>query len=124
MGCIYKRGKTYWINYSRNGRPYFESSGSKKHEDAKRLLRLREGDIARGVPVTSQIGRMRFQEAADDLLTDYLVNKRRSYANVERRVRLGLEPFFSRSADDPHHHRGRPALRAGSARGGGRQREH
>jgi len=94
MGCIYKRGKTYWIKYSRNGRPYFESSGSKKHEDAKRLLRLREGDIARGVPVTSQIGRMRFQEAADDLLTDYRVNKRRSYANVERRVRLGLEPFF------------------------------
>lgn len=47
MGCIYKRGKTYWIKYSRNGRPYFESSGSKKHEDAKRLLRLREGDIAR-----------------------------------------------------------------------------
>ena len=94
MGCIYKRGATWWIKYSRNGRPYFESSGSKKKEEATRLLRLREGDIARGVPVTSQIGRMRFQEAADDLLTDYRVNKRRSYANVERRVRLGLEPFF------------------------------
>ena len=60
MGCIYKRGATWWIKYSRNGRPYFESSGSTKHEDAKRLLRLREGDIARGVAVTPRIGRIRF----------------------------------------------------------------
>ena len=94
MGCIYQRGQVYWIKYSREGRAYYESSGSQKHEDAKRLLRLREGDIERGVPVTPRIGRMRFQEAAADLLTDYVVNKRRSYANVERRVRLGLEPFF------------------------------
>ena len=48
MGCIYQRGRVYWIKYSRAGRAYFESSGSTKHEDAKRLLRLREGDIARG----------------------------------------------------------------------------
>ncbi len=94
MGCIYKRGATYWIKYSREGRAYYESSGSKKHEDAKRILRLREGDIERGVPVTPRIGRMRFEEAADDLLTDYLVNKRRSSDGVKRRIRLGLEPFF------------------------------
>jgi hypothetical protein len=94
MGCIYKRGKTWWIKYSRNGRGYYESSGSRKHEDAKRLLRLREGDIERGVPVTPKAGRMRFQEAADDLLTDYQINKRRSYADVKRRIDIGLEPFF------------------------------
>ena len=47
MGCIYKRGTVWWVKYSRSGRAYFESSGSKKHEDAKRLLRLREGDIAK-----------------------------------------------------------------------------
>ena len=63
MGCIYKRGRIYWIKYSRSGRGYYESSGSKKHEDAKRLLRLREGDIERGVAVTPRIGRMRFEEA-------------------------------------------------------------
>ena len=47
MGCIYKRGTTYWIKYSRNGRPYFESARSTKKEEATRILRLREGDIAR-----------------------------------------------------------------------------
>ena len=34
MGCIYKRGTTYWIKYSRNGRPNFKTLGSQKHEDA------------------------------------------------------------------------------------------
>ena len=94
MGCIYQRGRVYWIKYSREGRAFYESSGSKKHDDAKRLLRLREGDIERGVPVTPRIGRMRFREAADDLLSDYQVNKRKSLADVKRRIDLGLEPFF------------------------------
>ena len=94
MGCIYKRGKIYWIKYSRAGRGYYESSGSRKHGDAKRLLRLREGDIERGVPVTPKVGRVTFEEAAEALVTDYRVNGRRSIDHVQRRVRLGLEPWF------------------------------
>ncbi|MFC1815162.1 hypothetical protein ACFL0M_04300 [Thermodesulfobacteriota bacterium] len=46
MGTVYKRGKTYWIKYYRNGKPYYESSGSKKDADAKRLLKKREGEIS------------------------------------------------------------------------------
>ena len=38
MGMIYKRGKTYWVKYYRNGKPYYESSKSHKETDAKRLL--------------------------------------------------------------------------------------
>ena len=94
MGCIYKRGKVYWIKYSRAGRGYYESSGSTKHEDAKRLLRLREGDNERGVPVTPKVGRVTFEEAAAALLTDYRVNGLRSYDHVKRRLDLGLEPWF------------------------------
>jgi len=30
MGSIYKRGKTFWIQYYRNGKPYRESTKSKK----------------------------------------------------------------------------------------------
>ena len=48
MGSIYKRGKTYWIKYYRNGKPYRESSESKKEADAKRLLKKREGEISNG----------------------------------------------------------------------------
>ena len=122
MGCLYQRGKTWWIKYSRNGRPYFESSHSKKKEEAKRLLRLREGDIARGVPVTSRIGRMRFEEAAEDFLTDYQINKRKSYADVKRRIAIGLGPWFQRrrmtqitTADVQHYVQARQAGGAANA---------
>ena len=43
MGHIYKRGRIYWIKYYRNGKPYRESTRSKKEADAKRLLKRRDG---------------------------------------------------------------------------------
>ena len=39
MGSIYKRGEVYWVKYYRNGKPYRESTKSKKEADAKRLLK-------------------------------------------------------------------------------------
>ena len=58
------------------------------------LLRLREGDIAKGVPVSPKIGQLRFEEAAQDILADYTTNARRSTNTVERRLRLHLAPCF------------------------------
>ena len=105
MGSTYKRtwkdkdGTVHqcdilWIKYYRNGKAYRESSGSAKESDAKRLLRLREGDIARGVPITPKVGRMKFDELADDVVNDYLINGRRSLKQLEIRFRLHLLPFF------------------------------
>jgi len=99
MGSTYKRtwkdkdGTVHqcdilWIKYYRNGKAYRESSGSAKESDAKRLLRLREGDIARGVPITPKVGRVKFDELADDVLNDYLINGRRSLKQLEIRFRL------------------------------------
>jgi hypothetical protein len=48
MGMIYKRGNTFWIKYYRNGKPFYESSGSDKETDAKKLLKSREGSIVDG----------------------------------------------------------------------------
>lgn len=94
MGCIYRRGTTWWIKYSRNGRQNFESSGSERKEDATNLLRLREGDIARGVPVSAKIGRLRFEEARDDFLNERRVNSRGSLKKLEARIANHLTPFF------------------------------
>jgi hypothetical protein len=44
----------------RNGRPMRESSETDKESEAKKLLKLRQGDIARGVPVTPRIDRVTF----------------------------------------------------------------
>jgi integrase len=94
MGELRQRGAVWWVRYYRNGRRHEESSGSTKKGDAERLLKLREGDVARGVPITPQVGRLRFDDAVADVVTDYRINGKRSLAHVERRVKLHLEPAF------------------------------
>lgn len=85
----------YWIKYSRGGKSYAQSSGSKLKGDAKKLLQVVEGDIAHGKPVTPKIGKFTFENGAKDLLLDYSNNGRRSYAVVERRIRKHLTPYFA-----------------------------
>jgi integrase len=94
MGMTYKRGTVWWVKYYRNGRPIRESSHSNKEADAINLLKLREGDIAHGLPVNPKLNRIRFDEAAEDLKTEYAVNGRRSADELERRIRLHLLPYF------------------------------
>jgi integrase len=44
--------------------------------------------------VTPKVGRLKFEEAAADLLNDYTTNGKKSLVVVERRVRKHLAPFF------------------------------
>src|SRR5258708_30547877 len=94
MGMLYKRGAVWWIKYDRNGRGLRESSHSTKEGDARRLLKVREGDIEHGLPVDPKLNRIRFEEAAEDLKTEYAVNGRRSADELERRIRLHLIAHF------------------------------
>jgi integrase len=96
MGMIYKRGAVWWIKYYRDGKPLYETSGSAKHDDAKDLLKRREGDVARGVPVTPKVQRITIDELLADVVTDYKVNGKRSIADLERRIDLHLTPYFGR----------------------------
>jgi len=88
MGSIYKRGNVYWIKYYRNGKPYRESSESKKEADAKRLLKKREGEISQGKLPGIYFEKVRFDELAEDLLTDYLINGQRCEAIKCRLIHL------------------------------------
>ncbi len=94
MGSVRLRGRVHWVRYYRNGRRHEESSGSRKRSDAERLLKLREGDVARGVPITPKVGQLRYDEAADDVLTDYRVNGKRTLVDARRRHEKHLQPFF------------------------------
>ena len=94
MGELKRRGQIWWIRYYKNGKRYEESSGSTKEAAAKGLLRLREGDLERGMAMTPKVGRIRFDEAATDVLNDYRTNRKRSLDDVERRIELHLKPFF------------------------------
>jgi len=94
MGELRQRGRVWWVRYYRNGRRFEESSHSQRKEDAKNLLKLREGDVARGVPISPQVGRLRFDEGAKDLVNEYRANGKRSVDELERRIRLHLGPWF------------------------------
>lgn len=93
MGCIYKRGKTYWIKYYRAGKPYCESSKSTKESHAKRLLKLREGQIAENRFSGLKVEKVRFEELTEDLINDYKVNGKKSLDRAERSVKH-LKRYF------------------------------
>ena len=98
MGMIYKRGNVFWIKYYRNGVPMRESTHSDKEKAAKDMLKVREGDIARGVPITPKTNRATFDELAEDVLNDYRVNQFATIADAERRIGYLLAAFGGRKA--------------------------
>jgi integrase len=95
VGELRQRGRIWWIRYYRNGERHEESSGSSLKGKANDLLKIREGAIANGLPVTAKISRFRFDEAAADLVTEYTVNGRRSLKVLKRRIDKHLAPYFT-----------------------------
>ncbi len=87
MGMIYKRGKTWWIKYYRNGKPYYESAKSRKETDAKRLLKKREGEISQGKLPGAYFDKVRFEELAEDFLRDYRINRKKSLKKAKASVK-------------------------------------
>lgn len=83
-----------WIRYYRNGKRYEESTHTNDREMAKRILRIREGEVAHGFPVSPAIGRVKFEDAALDVELEYKQNGRRSIDDLRRRFTLHLTPYF------------------------------
>ena len=48
MGCIYKRGKTWWMAYTENGKQRCESCHTLNKRVAQKLLALRQAEILEG----------------------------------------------------------------------------
>lgn len=85
---------TWWLKYYQNGRVIRESSGSRKETVARRMLRVREGDVEHGISILPKAGRLSFEDAAKDLLNDYQINGKRTLVDVKRRLDLHLTPLF------------------------------
>ncbi len=96
MGTIFRqKGRRIWmLKYFRNGVAMYESSGTEDKTQAKKRLREREVEIDRGLPVSSRVGRVQFEEAAADIEADYVSNARRSLGELKRRLKLHLKPVF------------------------------
>lgn len=96
MGSIYRQNgrRTWTLKYYQDGRAVRESTGTADKKKAATILKQREGAVADGKPVIPRAGRMRFDEAAADVVNDYRINGKRSIDCVERRIRLHLAPVF------------------------------
>jgi integrase len=94
MGSVYKRGRTYWIKYYKDGRPFRESSGSDSQADAERLLKRRQGEIVTGVFSGLAPERIRFRELTAAVVEDYRDNGRKTVDDVESRLKLHLLPML------------------------------
>jgi hypothetical protein len=57
------------IKYYQHGRPVRESTGTKNEVVARRMLRVREGDVERGIPIDPKVGLVTFHEAAEECST-------------------------------------------------------
>jgi integrase len=95
MGSVYRRknSKNWWIKYYRNGKPYSETSGTDIKSVAQRLLKRREGEIAQGKVPGVVYDRITFDELADDFLTDYRVNEKKSLVKAEHSVEVLKKEF-------------------------------
>ena len=96
MGTVYRqKGRTIWmLKYYRDGRPIVESSGTDDRTKAKKLLRNIETDVDRGLPMSSTVGKLRFEEGARDIETDYVTNGRWTLDYLKRRIKKHLSPVF------------------------------
>jgi integrase len=76
-GRIYRRGRIWWIQYYRNGRRVFESSGSENERTALNLLRRRLGQVAAGIAPLPHAQKISYENLRDALLADYAANRRK-----------------------------------------------
>jgi len=83
MGNIYRRGNVYRVRYYRHGKQNSESAHSDKKEVAKRLLKLREGEISKGELPGLYFDRVRFEELVEDYKKDYRINQKKSNQRAE-----------------------------------------
>lgn len=98
MGSIYRRtvvdeesGKRvaigpFWIKYYRNGRPFRESTATLDKGEARRKLKRREGEVADGRFRGIRVERTKFEELAEDLRADYVINKKKTLRRVNELV--------------------------------------
>jgi integrase len=93
MGSIFKRGNVFWVKYYRAGKPYRESAHSTEESKAKRLLKLREGQVVENRFPGLKVEKIRYEELAEDFLNDYKVNGKKSVGRAERSLKH-LKTFF------------------------------
>jgi integrase len=96
VGSLYKqRGSgIWWVKFYVGGRPIRESTGTADWGEAKRICKLREGQVAAGIPVGIRADRVRYEDAAADLRAHYQATGARNGEEAACRLKH-LDRFFT-----------------------------
>ncbi len=87
MGTLRKRGKKWYLRYYRKGHSYEVAAHTDSKQAAQDMLDRRVGAVKSGKRLSPKMDRLRFDEAAADVLNDYRINDRRSFTVAARRIR-------------------------------------
>ncbi len=93
LGSWFQRGSIWYIKFYRNGKPFKESTHSRKESDAVGLLKKRLGEISQGSFTGPAHKKITFDDLCQDLLADYQINQRKSRWRVRVSV-SHLKAFF------------------------------
>ncbi len=89
---LYLRGATWWIKYHKDGKAYYESTGTKQYLVARRMLRERLMRAEDG-PVLPRLDRVTYDEARTALVEHYRVTGARDVTEAGYRL-AHLDRYF------------------------------
>jgi integrase len=98
---LYRRGQVWWMNFVYQGKPYRRSTQTPDRKLAKRIFDKVKGEIAEGKLSEIYLEKVvKFEDLAEDFLTDYRINGRDTLNKAERSVKY-LQSYFGgmRGAD-------------------------
>ena len=101
MGSLrQRRGRDSQIWYLRytdlDGKQREESSRTSSYDEALRLLKQREGDLARHIPVSPETHQLTVGACLKDLYRDYELREIRTLDHARWRIDRYVKPFFGR----------------------------
>lgn len=85
-GRLYRRGETWWIDFSHRGERHRESSGSTRKKDARALLRQRMKEIAEGTFAPDQ-DEVTLDDLCELIEDDYVTHDRKSLDRLRTALR-------------------------------------
>jgi integrase len=91
MGMLIKRGWVWWTKLYDNGRPLRESTGIVSDgevppQEARRVLKQREGRVAAGLTTVPRVGSIRYEELPQDLRQHCAMSGARDLKEAEFRL--------------------------------------
>ena len=79
------------------GKRHHESTRKRDKEEAQGVLSIKLGDIAKGVPVTAEIGKKTLAQGLQAVVDDLSINGRQSAKEVKRQIELHILTYFPKN---------------------------